>query len=41
MVSLLTHHHPEWFEVLHTYIFKYLFYGFFFLLWLIYDKRYE
>ena len=39
MVALLTHHHPEWFEVLHTYIFKYLFYGFFFLLWLYYDER--
>ena len=39
MVALLTKEHPEWFEVLHTYIFKYLFYGCFFLLWLIYDER--
>ena len=39
MVALLTHHHPDWFEVLHTFIFKYLFYGFFFLLWLYYDER--
>lgn len=39
MVALLTMNHPQWFEVLHTYIFKYLFYGFFFLLWLYYDER--
>ena len=38
MVSLLTRNHPEWFEVLHTYIFKYMFYGCFFLLWLLYDE---
>lgn len=39
MVAILTKNHPEWFELLHTYIFKYLFYGFFFLLWLYYDER--
>ena len=39
MVAILTKNHPEWFDVLHTYIFKYLFYGFFFLLWLYYDER--
>ena len=39
MVALLIRNHPDWFEVLHTYIFKYLFYGFFFLLWLYYDER--
>lgn len=39
MVALLTKNHPEWFELLHTYLFKYLFYGFFFLLWLLYDER--
>lgn len=37
MVALLTRNHPEWFELLHTYIFKYMFYGCFFLLWLLYD----
>lgn len=36
-VALLTKNHPEWFDVLHAYIFKYLFYGFFFCLWAIYD----
>ena len=39
MVAILTKNHPEWFELLHTYLFKYLFYGFFFLLWLYYDER--
>ena len=39
MVALLTKNHPDWFEVLHTYLFKYLFYGCFFLLWLYYDER--
>lgn len=38
MVALLTKHHPEWFELLHTYLFKYLFYGCFFILWLLYDE---
>ena len=39
MVAVLTKNHPEWFELLHTYLFKYLFYGCFFLLWLLYDER--
>jgi len=39
MVALLTRNHPEWFELLHTYLFKYLFYGGFFLLWWVYDDR--
>lgn len=39
MVALLTKHHPEWFELLHTYLFKYLFYGCFFMLWMVYDER--
>ena len=39
MVALLTRNHPEWFELLHTYLFKYMFYGMFFLLWWYYDER--
>ena len=31
--------HPEWFEVLHTYIFKYLFYGLMFLFWVLYIEK--
>ena len=40
MVALLTRNHPEWFELLHAYLFKYLFYGCFFLLWMVYDLRF-
>ena len=40
MVALLTRDHPEWFELLHAYLFKYLFYGCFFLLWMVYDLRF-
>ena len=31
--------HPEWFELLHTYIFKYLFYGLMFLFWVLYVEK--
>ena len=31
--------HPEWFELLHTYIFKYLFYGLMFLFWIFYIEK--
>jgi len=34
LIAMAMEHHPEWFELLHTYIFKYLFYGMQFLLWL-------
>lgn len=37
LIALLTKNHPEWFGVLHGYVFKYLFYAMFFGLWLIYD----
>lgn len=36
-VGLLCMNHPDRFELLHTYLFKYLFYAAFFALWLIYD----
>ena len=35
-ITLFIELHPEWFEILHTYIFKYLFYGFMFGLWCIF-----
>lgn len=38
-ISLLTEFHPDWFELLHTYIFKYLFYGMMFLLWLLFINK--
>ncbi len=38
-ITLFIEFHPEWFEILHTYIFKYLFYGLMFLLWVWYVER--
>ncbi|MCQ2310681.1 MAG: exosortase/archaeosortase family protein [Paludibacteraceae bacterium] len=34
-ISLIIEHHPELFEVMHTYVFKYVFYGLMFLMWLL------
>lgn len=33
-ITLFIEQHPEWFEMLHAYLFKYLFYGILFLGWL-------
>lgn len=38
-ITLLIEHHPEWFELLHTYIFKYLFYGLMFLGWVLFVEK--
>lgn len=38
-ITLIIEHHPELFELMHTYIFKYLFYGFMFLLWVYYVEK--
>ena len=39
LISLFIEFHPEWFNVLHTYIFKYLFYGMLFGLWVIFVEK--
>ena len=39
LIALLIEHHPDWFEVLHNYIFKYLFYAMLFGLWVIFDEK--
>lgn len=39
IISLFIEYHPEWFDVLHTYIFKYLFYGMLFGLWVIFVEK--
>lgn len=39
VIALLIHHHPTWFEFLHTYLFKYLFYGMIFALWVFWIER--
>lgn len=38
-ITLFIEFHPEWFELLHVYIFKYLFYGLMFLLWVWYVEK--
>ena len=39
IITLCVEHHPEWFPVLHDYIFKYLFYGMMFGLWVIFVEK--
>lgn len=39
LISLFIEVHPEWFHVLHDYIFKYLFYGMLFALWVIFVEK--
>lgn len=39
IITLFIENHPDWFEILHTYIFKYIFYGVIFLLWVIYVEK--
>lgn len=34
LITLIIEHHPELFELMHTYVFKYLFYLMLFVLWL-------
>lgn len=38
-IALLTEFHPSWFYFLHTWLFKYLFYGVLFLLWVFFVER--
>lgn len=39
LIALFIEHHPDWFHVLHDYIFKYLFYGMLFGLWVIFVEK--
>ena len=38
-ITMFIEYHPDWFNVLHKYIFKYLFYGMMFMLWVWYVER--
>lgn len=38
-ITFTMENHPEWFTFLHEYLFKYLFYGFVFLLWLWWTEK--
>ncbi len=39
IITLCVEHHPDWFPILHDYIFKYLFYGMMFGLWVIFVEK--
>ncbi|MBQ8939607.1 MAG: hypothetical protein IJ047_05225 [Paludibacteraceae bacterium] len=39
LIALFIEHHPEWFHLLHDYIFKYLFYAMLFGLWVIFVEK--
>ena len=39
LISLFIEYHPEWFDVLHDYIFKYLFYAMLFGLWVWFVEK--
>ncbi len=38
-ITLLIEFHPDWFHMLHDYVFKYLFYGIMFALWWLYAAQ--
>ena len=38
-ITFFIEFHPDWFDILHTYIFKYLFYGMMFGLWVWYVEK--
>lgn len=39
LITLTIEHHPECFDLLHTYVFKYLFYAFLFALWVVWVEK--
>ena len=39
LIAMAIEHHPDWFHFLHEYLFKYLFYGMLFCLWLWWTHR--
>lgn len=39
LIALFIEFHPDWFHMLHDYLFKYLFYGMMFALWLWFVER--
>lgn len=41
IIVLFIEQHPDWFEVLHGYIFKYLFYGMMFALWVWWTEKFK
>jgi exosortase/archaeosortase family protein len=39
LIAMAIEHHPEWFHLLHDYVFKYMFYGMLFCLWLWWSNQ--
>ncbi len=39
LIALFIENHPEWFHFLHDYLFKYLFYGMLFGLWVLFVEK--
>ena len=39
LIALFTEYHPEWFPLLHDYLFKYAFYAMLFGLWVIFVEK--
>lgn len=39
LIALLIEHHPDWFTVLHDYLFKYAFYAMLFALWVLFVEK--
>ena len=39
LIAIAIEHHPDWFELLHEYVFKYMFYFMLFCLWLWWTHR--
>ena len=39
LICLFIEFHPEWFHLLHDYLFKYLFYGLMFLMWVLWIEK--
>ena len=39
LIALFIEHHPEWFHMLHDYLFKYLFYAMLFGLWVLFVEK--
>ena len=40
VIAAVVKNHPNYFDFLHTYFFKYLFYGVIFLMWMIWDMKF-
>jgi len=39
LIAMAIEHHPDWFHPLHDYLFKYLFYGIMFLMWVWFVEK--